>query len=398
MVDISRRGLLVGGGAMALAIGSGGVPGLPGSPGLGVASAEAGSSTLLPGEVLRGGERLISASGQYELVMQGDGNLVEYSLGRAIWSTGTKDSGADRAVLQGDGNFVVYAGGTAVWHSHTNDTAVDRLVVQNDGNVVAYEGTTARWNNGGHADRIVPGNVLRPGMYIASGGRRFRAILQGDGNFVVYDHGTALWSSRTNGDGVDRVVLQGDGNLVAYDGGTARWHSHTSGEDSDRLIMQGDGNLVLYAGSSAVWSSGTKVGGSSGGRAPYTGYPYTTASPNQMDPWLFNYRNCTSYCAWWLNASGASFSNYMAGPNGRSGQFGNAQDWNDNAIAIGFPVNGTPKVGSIACWESGHVAIVTKVNTDGSVAVAEYNVPANSFAYSTRSAVRANSYIHIPLP
>ena len=59
--------------------------------------------------ILINGLSLTSANGLYRLTMQGDGNLVEYSvpLGDRIWSTGT--SGARVfAAMQGDGNLVVY--------------------------------------------------------------------------------------------------------------------------------------------------------------------------------------------------------------------------------------------------------------------------------------------------
>ncbi len=243
---------------------------------------------------------------------------------------------------------------------------------------------------------------MRPGQYIRSADGRFKAVLQGDGNFVVYDVSKALWSSQTAGTGTDRLVLQTDGNLVCYAGSRATWNAQTAGRDSDRLIMQGDGNLVLY-GSSAWWNSRAAAGGGSGSGASFTGYPYPNADPNQIDPWRFYYRNCTSYCAWWLNASGVAFSNYMTGPNGRSGQFGHAYTWDNNAGTIGFPVSSTPTVGSIAVWEPtspssvGHVAVVTNVNSDGTIAVAEYNQRFD-YQYGTRpNAPRAPSYIRFPI-
>jgi surface antigen len=66
--------------------------------------------------------------------------------------------------------------------------------------------------------------------------------------------------------------------------------------------------------------------------------------------------------------------------NGTQGHFGNARDWNDNALRLGYPVDHTPRVGAIAQWEPGaggaggvgHVAYISAVNgTD--VTVQEYN-------------------------
>ena len=60
---------------------------------------------------LPSGGSVSSPSGAYRLVMQEDGNLVEYdSASRARWATATFVPGA-RFEVQGDGNFVVYSPG-----------------------------------------------------------------------------------------------------------------------------------------------------------------------------------------------------------------------------------------------------------------------------------------------
>jgi hypothetical protein len=61
----------------------------------------------------------------YQLIMQDDGNLVEYrwdggSRTRACWASNTFFlSSDDHATYQQDGNFVVYAGSTPLWASDT---------------------------------------------------------------------------------------------------------------------------------------------------------------------------------------------------------------------------------------------------------------------------------------
>lgn len=134
-------------------------------------------------------------------------------------------------------------------------------------------------------------------------------------------------------------------------------------------------------------------------------YPYQSASHCgcQADPWGFYKRQCTSYVAWKLNESGKSFSNGMVGPNGKSGWFGNAGNWDDNASGIGFLVNYTPLVGSIAVWEAnsggagtaGHVARVEKVNSNGSVDISEFNWNYGNGLYNERYGRIADKYIHI---
>ena len=112
-----------------------------------------------------------------------------------------------------------------------------------------------------------------------------------------------------------------------------------------------------------------------------------------VDPWGFYNRNCTSFVAWRMNrnAGPGSFYNTM-----RGGRWGNAYDWAANAVRIGYPVNSTPAVGSIAWFSYGHVAYVELVNTNGTVTIEEYNVPAGSGTYNRRSiATSSAKYIHV---
>ena len=132
----------------------------------------------------------------------------------------------------------------------------------------------------------------------------------------------------------------------------------------------------------------------------YPAYLRAAAQDSLTDPWKFFNRECTSFVAWRLNnANHVAFSNYMKGPNGKSGQFGNANTWGTNAQAIGFAVNNTPAVGSVA-WSNagtaGHVAWVASVNLGGTVTIEEYN-EYNNGTYSTRTVAASSftGYIHI---
>ncbi|NJM87302.1 MAG: hypothetical protein HC847_09030 [Hydrococcus sp. RU_2_2] len=93
-------------------------------------------------------ESIVSNNGRYQLVLQGDGNLVLYGLkGRvlrgATWASGTDGQVATQVVLQRDGNFVVYGSrgrvpGGATWASGTDGQGGTTLVMQDDGNLVLY--------------------------------------------------------------------------------------------------------------------------------------------------------------------------------------------------------------------------------------------------------------------
>jgi len=98
-------------------------------------------------------------------------------------------------------------------------------------------------------------------------------------------------------------------------------------------------------------------------------YPFKAASPNDVDRWNFYKRECTSFVAYRLNKV-MQFSNLM-----RGGHFGNAENWDDNARAIGMKVNRRPTVGSVMVRNSGtfgHVAIVARVRR-GRILVEQYN-------------------------
>jgi hypothetical protein len=92
------------------------------------------------GARLRAGQSITSPNGRYQLVYQGDGNLVLYdqSTRQALWWTGTTGAGGQVA-LQTDGNLVVYnAQSTALWFTGTAGNTDAFLALQNDGNLVLY--------------------------------------------------------------------------------------------------------------------------------------------------------------------------------------------------------------------------------------------------------------------
>ena len=235
------------------------------------------TSQLSAGTILNAGEALGSSTNNpaYRLIMQGDGNLVVYKHGKAIWNSHTAHTGShNRLVLQNDGNLVLRTSSNkAVWNSGTEVRGMalkgTKLVMQTDGNLVLRTSSNqAIWNsrsgriNATVATRMNAGQSMY--AYQALGSSltkpRYRMIHQKDGNLVVYKGGRPIWSSHTAHTGSrDRLVLQGDGNLVLYKGHRALWNSHTAHTGShNRLTMQGDGNLVLRTSSGhALWSTFT---------------------------------------------------------------------------------------------------------------------------------------------
>lgn len=328
---------------------------------------------LLPGQEIR------SPNGQTRLVFQGDGNLVVYGLGRAIWSTGTQSTDPskrpERLVLQGDGNLVLRGNGKAWWSSGTNGTSARRLLVKDDGRLVLDGGGQVHWKTSAVCDTLKSGKDLIPGQALYNGKGR-KLLLQTDGNLVLSQSGDVKWSTGTNTSNPDtrpnRLVLQGDGNLVLYaPGGDAKWSSGTNASNPDnrpnRLVLQGDGKLVLYApGGDAKWAKPSGGGGSSSGSllAEYGKYPHKDA-PKQdcLACWgnpigsEFGYdkRNCTDYVAWWLRDRHGVADSLTRGN-------GNGKQWNAKP---GVRIVSNPKPGDVYVTgddQYGHVGVVLEVS------------------------------------
>ena len=98
---------------------------------------------------LRRGMSVRSSDGRYLFTMQTDGNLVLYGpSGRALWATNRYTSAwtsQEYVIFQGDGNLVTYGGGRAIWASNTAGRGGDHFEVQSDGNLVIYRGSTPLW-------------------------------------------------------------------------------------------------------------------------------------------------------------------------------------------------------------------------------------------------------------
>jgi hypothetical protein len=124
-------------------------PGTKPSPDLLVGSGGCAGTTLYPGQALGSGGYLCSSTGGYTLIMQTDGNLVEYnSSGIPLWASDTYGEPGNYVVMQSDGNLVVYSSsGQPRWASGTygigGGTAY--LTIQGDSNVVIYDSSGAIW-------------------------------------------------------------------------------------------------------------------------------------------------------------------------------------------------------------------------------------------------------------
>ncbi|MEV7522518.1 trypsin-like serine protease [Streptomyces sp. NPDC091371] len=230
---------------------------------------DAGSTSLAAGGRLEAGSMLY-ATGKASLIMQADGNLVQYAeSGAVLWASGTYGNPGAYAVLQGDGNFVVYkkdggeGRGGALWSSGTWGNPGGALKLQDDHNLVVYrQDGSAAWSTGtwSYGSQLSAGQKLAAGQLMGS----FVAMEQ-SGTLTVRDPETyAVLGSYPGGWNPGAyAVLQADGNFVVYkkDGGEGKggalWSTGTWGNPGARLVA-GYGNLTLYKNDSndILWQSG----------------------------------------------------------------------------------------------------------------------------------------------
>ncbi len=102
------------------------------------------------------------------------------------------------------------------------------------------------------------------------------------------------------------------------------------------------------------------------------GYPaaWMSASMNSCsaDPWGMCKRQCVSYTAFKVDQAYGNMPNW--------GGYGNANQWGNNARAIGVPVSSVPKAGTVGVQYSGyygHVAWIESVNDDGTLTISQFN-------------------------
>ncbi|MFI6273510.1 LamG-like jellyroll fold domain-containing protein [Micromonospora zamorensis] len=106
-----------------------------------------GTNTLAEGEILTAGQYLRSDVGNYQLLMQDDGNLVLSQAGFPIWDTSTWNNPGAYAIFQTDGNLVICrSDGTPLWDTSTWSTAASQLVLRDNGDLVLVDpGGTVIW-------------------------------------------------------------------------------------------------------------------------------------------------------------------------------------------------------------------------------------------------------------
>jgi surface antigen len=114
--------------------------------------------------------------------------------------------------------------------------------------------------------------------------------------------------------------------------------------------------------------AGGKIPPGQKGGGGYPGVWAFAAQDTLIDSWGMYNRECVSYTAYRVAASGR-YMPYWGG-------VGNANQWDDNARAAGIPVDNNPKPGDVAISNSGyygHAMYVEDVAADGSINISDYN-------------------------
>ncbi|HET8910557.1 MAG TPA: CHAP domain-containing protein, partial [Ktedonobacteraceae bacterium] len=244
-----------------------------GGPGLGVGNAiNHGNDHLLVNQTLQANQYMTSVNVQSVLIMQPDGNLVLYTGPgyHPIWSSKTFGHPGAYAKLESNGDFVVYSqSGTTLWHSQRYGSP-DKLIMQSDGNLVEFSSGLPIWSTAtSHVDKTIfmgsdqlnSADTMGPNDYIRSSDGRYIIILQPDNNLVEYGPGWhPIWSTQNEDRGGSSVIMQSDGNLIQYTPNKVSvWSSGTGGNSSSFAMLQPDGSFVIYStGETPIWNNGAQ--------------------------------------------------------------------------------------------------------------------------------------------
>lgn len=140
--------------------------------------------------------------------------------------------------------------------------------------------------------------------------------------------------------------------------------SHNQKQISELRSQQAAANAALFAGANVQLGGACDT--SHGDTYPS---PWCSAAQDSMlDSWGMYNRECVSYTAWKVYESGR----HMPYWGGR----GNANQWDDDAIHDGIPVDSRPRAGDVAIKNSypyGHAMYVESVNSNGTINISQYN-------------------------
>lgn len=223
---------------------------------------------------------------------------------------------------------------------------------------------------------------------------------------------TLRWANNLEGDAIEPnrtlKILPVDGVLYqTKPGDTVEKLAKTYNTDADRIEtfndmeltgIQTNKQIIIPGGVKPTEPTPTQSGMST--ISPNgTGLSDMSVSNNQIATASAGNRYALGNCTWYVYERILQLGGRPVGS-----FWGNATSWASMAQSAGFTVNNTPAVGAIAQWNSfqggsgyaGHVAVVERVNPDGTIFITEMNFAGNFNRVTTRTipASSVNSFIH----
>ena len=214
-------------------------------------SIEALTSPTITNSIFKGGTEILYAFG-CNLIMQNDGNLVNYCNGKSVWSSNTYNNPGAYLAFQPDGNVVIY--------SSNNEVLWDTSTQNHKGDQIQLSPQTGLFQVGIFNQTNF--NLLYPTVYQPpaqssskpSPGSVYIEALKSpiSGNNLFFGTSEVLSAFGCN------LNMQNDGNLVDYCNGKSVWSSNTGGNPGAYLAFQADGNVVIYSSTNVpLWQSFT---------------------------------------------------------------------------------------------------------------------------------------------
>ena len=198
------------------------------------------------------------------------------------------------------------------------------------------------------------------------------------------------------------LLKQQEEQKVALDAARSERQSvldYTQGQEAnyrnmvnDLKSQQRDINAKIFAQSNAQIFPGDP------GRGGYPNVWANSPMDTMLDSWGMYNRECVSYAAYKVAASGRNMPGNWPSYYFRygSGHGGNARDWIGNASIDGIPYDRNPRVGDVAILVSGtygHAAYVEQVLDGGRVYISQYNYDWNgNYSEAIINYTQANWY------
>lgn len=152
--------------------------------------------------------------------------------------------------------------------------------------------------------------------------------------------------------------------------------------------QQAAANARLFAGANVVLGVACDTAHGDTYPSPWCSSP----QDSMLDSWGMYNRECVSYTAWRVSESGRHMPYW--------GGYGNANQWDEDAVSEGIPVDSNPRAGDVAIKNSlpyGHAMYVEGVNGDGTINVSQYNANLDGrFSLAYNVSASGLVFIHFP--